>query len=53
MVLPGVKVEQIRKVISHSQALAQCERYVRNKGWEPEPAYDTAGAVSVAPIRTL
>lgn len=41
---PGTRMEQIRVVRSHPQALAQCERYLAARGWEPQPAYDTAGA---------
>lgn len=41
---PGAKAEEIVRVRSHPQALAQCERYLRTRGWEPIPAYDTAGA---------
>ncbi len=41
---PGVSPAEIRRVRSHPQALAQCERYLRTRGWEPIPAYDTAGA---------
>lgn len=41
---PGVTPAEIRRVRSHPQALAQCERYLRTRGWEPIPAYDTAGA---------
>lgn len=41
---PGVTPADIRIVRSHPQALAQCERYLAQRGWEPEPAYDTAGA---------
>jgi prephenate dehydratase len=40
----GTAVADIRRVRSHPQALAQCERYLHNRGWEPVPAYDTAGA---------
>ncbi len=44
LALPGTRVEDIRTVRSHPQALAQCERYLAARGWHPEPAYDTAGA---------
>ena len=30
MVLPGTKKENITEIVSHSQALAQCERYLKN-----------------------
>jgi prephenate dehydratase len=40
----GVKPEEIQRVRSHPQALAQCERYLRSRGWEAVPAHDTAGA---------
>lgn len=40
----GTKPEEIVRVCSHPQALAQCERYLRARGWEPLAAYDTAGA---------
>jgi prephenate dehydratase len=40
----GTPATEIRQVRSHPQALAQCERYIRNRGWQPLPAYDTAGS---------
>jgi len=46
--LPGAALEGIRKVISHPQALAQCEGYLgRLGGVEVEPVYDTAGSVKM------
>lgn len=45
--LPGVKKEEIKKVISHSQALGQCAAYLRNLGIKPEQVYDTAGSVKM------
>ena len=42
---PGATLTGIRKIISHPQALAQCEGYVDRLGLEREPWYDTAGAV--------
>ncbi len=41
---PGVTPDDIHTVRSHPQALAQCKRYLRNRGWTPRSAYDTAGA---------
>jgi len=38
-------LSDIRKIISHPQALAQCEAYIDKLGLEREPWYDTAGAV--------
>lgn len=45
--LPGVKKEDIRKAISHPQALGQCAAYLRNLGIKPETVYDTAGSVKM------
>ena len=42
---PDVALGDIRKIISHPQALAQCEAYIDKLGLEREPWYDTAGAV--------
>ena len=47
IVLPGVKKEDVRKVISHPQALGQCAGYLRSHGIRPEHAYDTAGSVKM------
>ena len=41
---PGTTQADIRRVRSHPQALAQCARYLKTRGWEVVPAYDTAGA---------
>lgn len=46
--MPGVGLSQIRKVISHPQALAQCGRYLRAlPGVTSEIVYDTAGSVKM------
>jgi len=43
---PGVSRGDIRRVISHPQALAQCEGYIRSlPGVKAEVAHDTAGSV--------
>lgn len=41
---PGTVLADIKRVRSHPQALAQCERYVSSHGWTPDTAYDTAGS---------
>jgi prephenate dehydratase len=43
--LPGAKVEDIREVRSHPQALAQAEYALLDMGVEAVPSHDTAGAV--------
>ncbi len=46
--LPGVELGEIRRVISHPQALAQCDAYLRSLGGvRAEAAYDTAGSVKI------
>lgn len=44
---PGVKMEDIKKAISHPQALGQCAVYLRNHGIKAEQVYDTAGSVKM------
>ncbi|MBI3163479.1 MAG: bifunctional chorismate mutase/prephenate dehydratase, partial [Chloroflexi bacterium] len=45
--MPGVKMGDIKKAISHPQALGQCAGYLRSKGIKPEQVYDTAGSVKL------
>jgi prephenate dehydratase len=44
--LPGATMEDIRKIISHPQALAQCDHFLHTlSGVTSEAVYDTAGSV--------
>ena len=45
--MPGVAKTDIRKVISHPQALGQCAAYLRGLGVKTESVYDTAGSVKM------
>lgn len=40
----GTTLQEIKRVRSHHQALAQCEQNLRRMGLEPVDHYDTAGA---------
>ena len=44
LVLPGVATQDVRRVSSHWQALAQCDRYLSEHSWHVVPVADTAGA---------
>ncbi len=44
---PDVQLSEIKEVISHPQALGQCDAYLRNLGVKVEPVYDTAGSVKM------
>ena len=44
LALPGTQLSNLKRVRSHPQALAQCQRYLERHGLEPEPAFDTAGS---------
>jgi prephenate dehydratase len=45
--MPGVKMEDIKKAISHPQALGQCAVYLRTRRIKAEQVYDTAGSVKM------
>ena len=42
--LPGVTLEQVERVYSHAQALAQAEEFLRSRSWALLTTYNTAGA---------
>jgi prephenate dehydratase len=42
---PGADVTGVRRVVSHPEALRQVKEVLADRGWEPVPAADTAGAV--------
>ena len=45
---PGTRISDIKTVMSHPQALAQCAGYLRSlPGIKVEPVYDTAGSVKI------
>lgn len=44
LTVPGTKMEDIKTVISHPQALEQCASYIRAHGWESKAENNTARA---------
>jgi len=44
LTLPGIALDDVERVSSHWQALAQCDRFLASRGWTVIPAADTAGA---------
>jgi prephenate dehydratase len=48
LALPGISIDRLRRVYSHPQALAQCERFLRTlKGVDIIATYDTAGSAKM------
>lgn len=44
LALPGASMKDLTHVVSHPQALTQCEGWILQHGWTPEPGSDTAGS---------
>jgi prephenate dehydratase len=44
LTLPGVKLDELKTVHSHTMALGQCRKVIRLLGLKPVPEADTAGA---------
>ena len=50
--VPGARIEDVRKVMSHPQALSQCHEYIKMRGMDTEEASNTAvAAKSVAEMK--
>ncbi len=47
LMVPGTDHRDIREVYSHSQALAQCRRFLSRNKLTPVPYFDTAGAANM------
>jgi chorismate mutase / prephenate dehydratase len=45
--LPDGKIDGIKEVYSHPQALGQCKTFLRQMGLKPIPSLDTAGSVKM------
>ena len=44
MALPGVALTDLTRIVSHPQALAQCDQFLASRAWTVEPLLDTAGS---------
>jgi prephenate dehydratase len=51
--LPGTALGDVKIVYSHPQALAQCERYLKDLGVTVEAVYDTAGGAKLVAEQKL
>ena len=51
--LPGTTISDVKVVYSHPQALAHCERYLKELGVTVEAVYDTAGGAKLVAEQKL
>jgi len=49
--VPEARLDTIKRVYSHPQALGQCKAFLRHLGCELVPTYDTAGSVKIVKER--
>lgn len=47
LVRPGTRLDEVRRVYSHPQALDQCQKFIRSHGFEAVTDFDTAGAAKL------
>jgi prephenate dehydratase len=47
LALPAETLETVKTVLSHPQALAQCDAFIARGGWETVATYDTAGSAQL------
>lgn len=47
LALPGTELDDLNEVISHPQALSQCEAFLEGLGVARRPMYDTAGSAKL------
>ena len=50
---PEARLDLIKRVYSHPQALAQCKTFLKHLGCELVPTYDTAGSVKMIKAKTI
>jgi len=50
---PGLKINSIKVVFSHPQALGQCKSFLEQLNCEIVPTYDTAGSVKIIKERNM